>query len=150
MKPHMHLDPNKTTYYAAEKATIRTIICLVAAIEYPLRHLDLSPEFTAETYELDNPVLVHKMHRFDGTMKHKYMPHGRLILNLYGSKQTAHTYLKGLATHIKTRYTPTESDPFLFTKHTHNGTITTGITTNDFLVAAPHQHLITEFQSIIA
>lgn len=150
MAPHIHYDPDNTASYAADKSTIRTLLCLAAASGTPLRHIDISSAFTAERYAYEKPVYVRQIHQFDGTLKYPDRPIGKLNLNLYGSKPASHIYFTGLTAHLqKHGFAALHSDPCVFTKKTINGTITAGVTTDDFLVSAPTDNLIDTFTATL-
>lgn len=150
MKAKVHYDPDHIASYAADKTSIRALICLATASSMPLRHIDISSAFTAEKYSHNQPVYVRQTPRFDGSLTHPHCTYGKLILNLYGSKPASIIYFTGLQSHLKANgYNPLQTDPCVFTKTTHQGTVTAGITTDDFLISAPSNKLIDEFSHML-
>lgn len=150
MKPNIHYDPSRTAAYSADKATIRLIFAIAAYNRQPTRHFDIQSAFTHESYNFENPVYVRQPRKFDGSLQHPDKPIGKLKLNLYGSKPACHIYHAGLDTHLqKHQYYPTEADPCLYAKTNLKGTTLIAITIDDFLVTAPKQQYISEFEKIM-
>lgn len=150
MSPHIHYDNDHTESDAAEKSSIRTLICLATASEMPLFHIEIYSEFTAEKYTHTKPVFEKQNTRFDGSMTHPTCCTVQLILNLYGSKPASQIYFTGRKAHlIQNGYTPLQADPCTFAKRIKQYTTTDGTTTDDFLVTALNHKIIDEFKHMI-
>ncbi len=99
LKP-IHFDPDKTSVYMADKASLRILFSLAAANKLLLEHVDLKSAFL-------HKICCH-------TMKH---PHRicQLSGNLYGTLQGDHISIEGGKEHLKVhKYEQRKTDPCLF------------------------------------
>lgn len=98
MLPSIHYDPetSNTATYTANKAAIRLIFSIAESTAHPVRHFDIPSYFRAEKYDYHNPVYVLQLPLFNGELLHPNKSIAWLHKNLYGSRTSSHTYIKGL------------------------------------------------------
>lgn len=144
------LRPKSQRFICSRQKSIQTILCLAAKTGHILRHYYISSALTSEPYSNTKAVFVRQLPLLDGTMIYPNHHIGQLRLNLYGSRPAAHIYYQDLDTHlIEHGFNPMQSDPCVFLNNALNCTTTVGITTDDFLVSKPTEHLITYFRKIL-
>ena len=85
MQANVHYDPDSTTTYTADKATVRLLLAIAATFELQLDHLDITAAYLHEKFAQTGTekVYVKQFARFDGSIKHSATA-GILDGNLYG------------------------------------------------------------------
>lgn len=145
MQPIIHFDPSKTSASTADKAATRLLFATAAESCQPTRHLDIKSAFTTETFQHDLPVFVRQLPALNGDYLHPEKRVGKLLLNLYGTKNACFIYLQGLDSHLSSNcYCPCEADPCFYFKDVSQVRILTAATVDYFLLTAS-DHLIDEF-----
>lgn len=113
-----------------------------------MKHLNIKWTFTTELFANDKPLFVGKMTKFNWTYAHPHHRIGKLLLNLYGTKNPWYIYMEGLDAHLQSHgYTPSEADPFLYHKEVPNGLILIATTVDDFLITASTDKDIEAFKT---
>ncbi|CDF38072.1 unnamed protein product [Chondrus crispus] len=142
MKAGQHFDPNKTSTFMAEKTSVRTLLAMAAANQWPVQYMEITAAYLYESHDPKFPVYVRQHPRFDSSMKHAHRA-GQLLGNLYGGRSAGHRYTSGLQKHLRLHgYLQCDSDPCLFTSVKANSRLLVTVSMDDFLVTASHQHLI--------
>lgn len=147
MSPHIPYDPDLSASHAADKSSIRTLICLATESAMPLRHIYISSEFTSETYTHTKPEFLKQTPRLYGPMTHPTFSTGQQISDLYDPRPASQIYLTGLKSHrIQHGYTPLQAFPCIFSKQTNQSITTSRNTTEYFLGIAQNHKIIGEFK----
>lgn len=142
MLPFIHFNPDHVPTYTAERPFIRTILCLAANLQPPIRTVQYKSASLHEWYKLDTPVYVSQTSLSDRSYRHNCHT-GILEGNLYGTPPASHIYFEALTTFLTSRgYRQTDSDPSVSLRMTPHGQILISATIDDFLIAAPHKSSI--------
>lgn len=136
MQPHTHFNPDDVSTYTAKRPTIRTLMCLAAALNLSIEQFDISIAFLHEKCDPDTTVYDRQHLRPDGTYKH-LCTIGNLFRNLYCSLSDSSIYFEASAKFLTfAGYTQVKSDPCDFLRHTLDGSNFLTITNDDFSVAS--------------
>lgn len=151
MIAHVHFNTTHTAAPTSEKATVRLVISIAAALRLNLVQLDLKSAFVHEPYEFEKPVYVKQHPRFKGAMKHTGCSAGIMIKNVYGTTPGRYYYLRVVEEWLlHTGFLQSQDDPcpfFLPPSHTEYLILT--LTIDDFLVAATSINLINWFHKAL-
>ena len=104
MQANIHYDPDSTTTYTADKATVRLLLAIAATFEMHLDHLDITAPYLHEKFAQTGTekVYVKQFARFDGSMRHSATA-GILNGNLYGGPTAGNTYLEAVFSLLRHR-----------------------------------------------
>lgn len=143
MKPQVHYDPEKTATHMADKASLRILFAITAQRQLLLDHFYFDTAFLDEKFQHPNPVYIKQHPRFNSTYEHPEKI-GKLIGNLYGTRQGGHIYLEAMKAHLQKKgYRQLKSDPCLFTAHgPEKKEIFIAVCIYDILAAATHQSML--------
>lgn len=112
--------------------------------------MEIESAFSTELHQNDKPVYVKQLPKFDGTMTHPSAPIGRLRLNLYGTKPACNIYHDGLDEHLQSNgFTPSPSDPCLYTKRDLTGAMLATATIDNFLIMLATTNHLGTFQQVL-
>lgn len=92
MKPTVHFYPKKPAAFTADNAASRLLFSTSLAQWQPMRYLDIESLFTTENFAHDKPFYVRKIQTFDGTYRNPDRQVGKLLFNLYGTKNFCYNY----------------------------------------------------------
>lgn len=134
--------------YAVKKALFQLFIAYSTAHNHPLCHFDHKSAYTAQLHSIQD-VYVYQMLYLISTVKYSYRRIGCLTLRLYGFRPAVHTYYIGLdlTTH---QFTASHTDSCLYALHTFHGPIYLVITSDEFLVSAPHEDDIQSVYNVLS
>ena len=150
MKPGIHYNPDDTTTFAADKATIRFLLCDASAHQLPTGHFDISSAFLHELFQHSTLVYVWQHPLFDGTYAHDEST-GQLRGNLYGTRQAGKIFCDGARAFLLDHgFTQTKSDPCLFLKSEPPLQTLVAVTIDDFLACASTPQLLTKLYSALS
>ena len=128
----------------ADKVTILLPLAIKAADRLKADHFHIKSAYIHEPFNHKMPVFVKQHPRFDGSFKYNGKG-GQLIKNLYGTPSGGYYYLEGMQKYLKAnKYTQSQQDPSPFLRiNNPTSFILIALCTDDFLVVATDEHLIT-------